>query len=117
MKGKVFVDMFRIHWNSTVGNNEGIFFDSIKEFKIEYVFGKYKCIPEFCTREQLINVMDKVISKALMLYLKSCMQSDNGIFNIEFCSIMNFAEIHLRAGDCPIFITVEPNENIDDRQY
>lgn len=110
MKGAVFVQMFRMHWNSVLGKWHDRFFDSYDIFEIKYVFGRVRCKPEYCKRNSLVEVSDAIICKCLFLYLKALEKGVKVAFNFKFESYAGGALMYLNAGDMSVFIQIEPKE-------
>lgn len=111
MKGRAFVDMIRIHWNAVKGYWYNIYFDQIREFDIEYVFGGFRCSPEYCTKENLTDSIDALLGKCIRLYLQCLSDDIMAILDFEFSSIFDCASIRLLVGDCNINIYIRPKLN------
>lgn len=114
MRGEIFVNMYRLHWNATIGRFHNYFFDSIEVFQIQYVFGKFKCNPEYCNRKHLAKLIDAIFSKCVRLYRKSLVRNQFASLNFEFNSIIDEVEISLLVGDSAIRIRIKPKEEIYD---
>lgn len=112
MKGSAFVKMFRMAWNAFIGRWNQEYFDSFDYFQIQYVFGGYDCIPEYCTRNQLERVVDAIISKCIYLYLVCIESNKKSWFDFEFCDLYDGAQISIRAGECIIRISIEPRKEL-----
>lgn len=122
MNASVFVDLFRVFWNNIVLVNHmweespHKYFDSIEKFKIQYVFGKSKCIAEYCDRKSLTNVVDAILRKSKKLYLTAKSKGEPMTWmDITFDDLDLSAVIRFAINSCNISIAVTPID-IDDRQ-
>ena len=127
MKGSVFVDLFRLHWNETAFGEKDIYFgekgiyleelkqfDSVEAFQIQYVFGKVKCYPEYCSRRNLIPILDQIIQKFFNLYqVARSRKLPNTWLDFSFKGIDHYAEISMHIKDCWFRVNITPQMNYD----